>query len=143
MGLSFLRPRLSTVGHVYQIVNQILTFGNLMTCVSWEHKTNDGVRSEISFLVGPRELLLATVKRRNLAWFGHVTRRNSPSKPILRDILKGGRRRGREKKCWMDNIKIEYPCLCQDCSKGLFAAGKDWKRISAESSLISHRRSNR
>ena len=35
-------------------------------------------------LAGPHEPLLATVKRRKLAWFGHVTRHDSLSKPSLR-----------------------------------------------------------
>ena len=45
-----------------------------------EHKTNDWVRSKINFLVGPQEPLLATDKRRKLAWFGHVTRHDSLSR---------------------------------------------------------------
>ena len=44
-----------------------------------EHKTKDWVR----ILVGPQGPLLATVKRRKLAWFGHVTCHGSPSKTIL------------------------------------------------------------
>ena len=48
-----------------------------------EHKTNDWVRSKINFFVGPQELLLATVKRRKFACFGHVTRHHSLSKTIL------------------------------------------------------------
>ena len=55
-----------------------------------EHKTNDWVRSEINFLVGPQESLLATVKRRELAWFGHVTRHDSLSKTILQGTLEDG-----------------------------------------------------
>ena len=43
-----------------------------------EHKTNDWVRNKISFLVGPGEPFLATVKRRKLARFGHVTPRQPP-----------------------------------------------------------------
>ena len=43
-----------------------------------EHKTNNWVRSKISFLVSPREPLLATVKRRKLAWCGYVT----PQQPL-------------------------------------------------------------
>ena len=58
----------------------------------FEHKTNDWVQSKIIFLVGPREPLLATVKRRKLAGFGHVTRHDSLSKTILQDTLEGGRR---------------------------------------------------
>jgi hypothetical protein len=42
-----------------------------------EHKTNQFVRDTVSALVGSQEPLLATVKRRKLAWFGHVTRHNS------------------------------------------------------------------
>ena len=41
-----------------------------------------------------------------IAWFGHVTRHDSLSKTILQDTLEGGRRRGRQRKCWMDNIKM-------------------------------------
>ena len=45
-----------------------------------ERKTNDWVRSMVNFLVGPQEPLLATLKRRKLAWFGLVTRHDSLSK---------------------------------------------------------------
>ena len=67
--------------------------------------TNDWVRSKINFLVGPQEVLLASVKRGKLAWFGHVTRHDSPSKTSFQGTLEGGRRRGRQRKRWMDNIK--------------------------------------
>ena len=36
----------------------------------------------------------------------HVTCRDSLSKTILQGTLEGGRRRGRQRKCWMDNIKV-------------------------------------
>ncbi|KAH3696325.1 hypothetical protein DPMN_083788 [Dreissena polymorpha] len=39
-----------------------------------EHKTNEYVRNMVAKLVGMQEPLLATINRRNLAWFGHVTR---------------------------------------------------------------------
>ena len=55
-----------------------------------EHKTNDWVWSKINFCVGPQEPLLATVKRRKLAWFGHVTRHDSLSKTILLGIWRFG-----------------------------------------------------
>ena len=97
-----------------------------------EHKTNDWVQSKINFLVGPREPFLAIVKRRKLAWFGHVTRHDSLSKTILLGTLRSARRRDRQRKCWMDNIK-EWTFLLT--LKGLLQ--KDWKRISAESSVTS------
>ena len=70
-----------------------------------EHKTNDLVWGKIRFLVGLQEPLLATVKRRKLAQFGHITRHNSLSKTILQSIFGGGQRRGRQRKCWINNIK--------------------------------------
>ena len=70
-----------------------------------EHKTNDWVPSKINFPVVPQEPLLATVQRRKLAWFGHVTRHDSLSKTILQGTLEGGRCIGLQRKCWMNNIK--------------------------------------
>ena len=95
--------------------------------------TNDWVQSKINFLVGPQEPLLATVKRWKLAWFGHVTRHDSLSKIILQE---GGRRRGRQWKCWMDNIK-EWTSLYMPELLTTASCRKDWKRISAESLLMS------
>ena len=63
------------------------------------------MRGKINFHVGPQEPLLATVKRQKLARFGHVTLHDNLSKTILYGALEGGRRRGRQRKCWVDNIK--------------------------------------
>ena len=73
-----------------------------------EHKTNNWVRSKINFLVVPHEPLPANVKRRKLAWFGHVTRHDRLSTPIRKSTLEGGRGGRcpvRQRKCWIDNIK--------------------------------------
>ena len=107
-----------------------------------EHKTSDWVRSKISFLVGPQELLLATAKRRKLAWFGQVTRYDSLSKTILRGTLEKGRRRGRQKRCWMDNIK-EWTSLPMPELLKRVSCKEDWRRISAELPFMSPRRPNR
>ena len=52
----------------------------LLRISSLQHKTNDWVLSNINFLVGPQEPLLATVRTRKLAWFGHVIR--TPRQPL-------------------------------------------------------------
>ena len=44
-----------------------------------------------------------------------------PLKPILQGTFENGRRRGRQRKCWMDNIKDGYPCPCQNSSLGPLA----------------------
>jgi hypothetical protein len=48
-----------------------------------EHKTNEYVWQQVSILAGPQELLLSTVKRRKLSWFGHVCRHDTLPKIIL------------------------------------------------------------
>ena len=48
-----------------------------------EHKTNCWVWNKINFLVGPKEPLLATVKRWKPARFWHVKSHDSLSKTIL------------------------------------------------------------
>ena len=59
------------------------------------------VRSFVRSKMNYHEPLLATVKRRKLAWLGHVTRHDGLSKksPF------GARVGGRQRKDWMDNIK--------------------------------------
>ena len=60
----------------------LVVCARVCVCVCACFKTNDWVQSKINFLVGPRESLLATVKRRKLAWFRHVTRHDNLSKII-------------------------------------------------------------
>ena len=91
--------------------------------------------------MGPQESLLATVKRRKPAWFGHVTCQDSLSKTILQGTLEGGRLRGRQRKCWMENIK-EWTLLPMPELLTRASCRKDLKGISAESSLMSPRRHN-
>ena len=102
-----------------------------------EHRTSDWVQSNINSLVCSQEPLLATVSRRKLAWFGHVTRHDSLSKTILHGTFEGGQR-----KCWTDNIE-EWTSLPMPEVLTRASCRKDWKRISAESFLMSPRRSNR
>jgi len=73
-----------------------------------ERRTNDFVRQKIRDLVGRREPLLATVKRRKLAFFGHSIRRNSLTKTIIQGSVEGQRRRGRPKKNWLAKTWKQY-----------------------------------
>ena len=45
------------------------------------------------------------VKRCKLEWYGHVSRSSGLAKTILQGTVKGGRRKGRKKKRWEDNIR--------------------------------------
>ena len=70
-----------------------------------EHITNKEVLAKIQQAIGPHEDLQTIVKRRKLQWYGHVSRSSGLAKTILQGTVKGGRRQGRQRKRWEDNIK--------------------------------------
>ena len=114
-----------------------------MLGISWsDRKTNDFVRAQVTSRAGPQEPLLATIKRRKLTWFGHVTRHNSLPKTILQGTLEGGRKRGRQAKSWLDNIKewtrMDTPTLIR---KAEYRAS--WRRLAHSASLMSPLRPQR
>ena len=114
-----------------------------MLGISWsDRKTNDYVRAQVTSRAGPQEPLLATIKRRKLTWFGHVTRHNSLPKTILQGTLEGGRKRGRQAKSWLDNIKewtrMDTPTLIR---KAEYRAC--WSRLAHSASLMSPLRPQR
>ena len=106
-----------------------------------ERKTNEFVQDQVTRLVGPQEPLLATVKRRKLQWFGHTTRHDGLSKTILQGTVEGGRRRGRQRKSWSDNIK-EWTALTMPELITHAADRPTWRRLSASSASESPRRRN-
>ena len=83
-----------------------------------QNKINEWVRSKINFFLGPQEPLLATVKRRKLARFGHVTSVDSLSNTILQGTLEGGQHAmvGIGYAGWTTS-KIWHACPCQNHAK--------------------------
>ena len=71
-------------------------------------------------------------------WDSH----DSLSKATFQDALEGGRRRGRQRKCCMDNVK-EWTSLPMPEVLTVTSRGKDRKRISAETFVMSSRRPHR
>ena len=105
------------------------------TSLCTSYLNNDRVRSKINSLVGHQEPLLATVKRRKLALFGDITRHDNRSKTVLQGTLEGGQRRGRQRKCCLDNVR-ELTSLPMLELLTMASHRNDWKRISAESSAM-------
>ena len=67
-----------------------------------DHVTNEEVRAKIQQAIGPHEDLLTIVKRRQLQWYGHVSRSSGLAKTILQGTVKGeedkaGTKRGRKR----------------------------------------------
>ena len=76
------------------------------------------VASKIIFLVGSQESLLVTVRRMKLAWFGHLTRHDSLSKPFFRESWRvSDAVVGRENAGWTAPTN-GHPCPFQICSQG-------------------------
>ena len=70
-----------------------------------DHVTNEEVRANVQQAIGPHEDLLTIVKRRKLHRYGHVSRSSGLAKTIKQGTVKGGRRQGRQRKGWEDNIR--------------------------------------
>ena len=70
-----------------------------------DHVTNEEVCVKIQPAIGQHVDLLTIVKRRRLQWYGHVFRSSGLAKTNLQGTVKGGRRRGRQRKRWEDNIR--------------------------------------
>ena len=68
-----------------------------------DHVTNEEVRAKFQQAIGPHKDL--TIVKRGKQWYGHVTRSSGLAKTILQGTEKGGRRQGRQRKRWEDNIR--------------------------------------
>ena len=97
-----------------------------------------GSPCKIQQAIGPHEDLLTIVKRRKLKWYGHVSRSSSLAKTILQGTVKGGRRQGRQKKRWEDNIR-EWTGLEFAKSQRAVQNSEKWRKLVAKSSVVPQR----
>ena len=103
-----------------------------------DHITNEEVRRRIENAIGPQVDLLTIVRQRKLKWYGHTTRSSGLAKTIMQGTVNGGRRRGRQKKRWEDNIR-EWTGL--DLGNTLRKAEdrKEWRAVVKRSSAAPRR----
>ena len=74
----------------------------MMERVSWkEMKTNEEVLRDIGM---KEKCLLKMIKKRKLAYYGHIRRHNTLQKTILEGSVSGRRGRGRRRTTWTMNI---------------------------------------
>ena len=96
------------------------------------------VHAKIQQAIGPHEDLLTIVKRRKLQWYGHVSRSSGLAKIILQGTVKGGRRQGRQRKRWEDNIR-EWTGLEFGKSQRAVENREKWRKLVAKSSVVPQR----
>ena len=106
-----------------------------------DHVTNEKVGNRIRQAIGPYEDLLTTVKKRKPRWYVHKTRSTGLAKMILQGTVQGGRRRGRQKKRWEDNV-TEWTGLNLGEALRKAENREEWRTVVARSSLVPQR-SNR
>ena len=102
------------------------------------HVTNEEVRAKIQRAIGPHEDLLTIVKRRELQRYGHVSCSSGLAKTILQGTVKGGRRQGRQRKRWEDNIR-EWTGMEFAKSKTAVENREKWRELVAKSSVVPQR----
>ena len=101
-----------------------------------DHVTNEEVQAKIQQANGPHEDLLTIVKRRKLQWYGHVSRSSGLAKTILlARHSERGRRQGRQKKRWEDNIR-KWPGLEFGKSQRAVENKGKWRKLVAKSSVV-------
>ena len=103
-----------------------------------DHVTNEEVRNRIRQAIGPYEDLLTTVKKRKLRWHGLITRSTGLAKVILQGTVQGGRRKGRQKKRWEDNI-TEWTGFKVGEALRKAENKEGWRTVLARSSLVPQR----
>ena len=103
-----------------------------------DHVTNEEVRAKIQQAIGPHKDLLTAVKRRTLQWYGHVSRSSRLAKTLLQGTVKGGRRQGRQRKRWEDNIR-EWTGLVFGKSQRAVENRENWRKLVVQSSVVPQR----
>ena len=94
-----------------------------------DNVTSEEVCAKIQQAIGPHEDL-TIVKRRKLQWYGHVSCSLGLAKTILQGTVKGGRKQGRQRKRWEDNIRKWT---------GLDFGREKWRKLVAKSSVVPQR----
>ena len=106
--------------------------------------TNEEVHAKIQQAIEPHEDPLVIVKRRELQWYGHVSRSSGPAKTILRGTATGKRRRGRQKKekekkkRWEDNIR-EWTGLEFAKSQWAVENREKWRKVVVKLFVVPQR----
>ena len=105
-------------------------------CISYkDHVSNEEARAKIQQAIRPHEDLLTIVKRCKLQWYGHVSCSSGLAKSILQGTMKWGRRQGRQRKRWEDNIR-EWTGFEFTKSQRAVEKREKWRKLVVKSSVV-------
>ena len=100
------------------------------TMVLWQ-----SVGSEV---IGPHKDLLTVIKRHKVQRYWHVSRSSGLAKTMLQGTVKGGRRQGRQRKRWEDNIR-KWTGLEFTKSKRTVENMEKWRKLVMKLCVVPHR----
>ena len=103
-----------------------------------DYATDDEVCAKIQQAIGPQEDLTTIKKRKLHNWYEHVSRSSGLAKTVLQGTVKGGRRQGRQKKRWEDNIR-EWTGLEFAKSQRAVENREKWRKMVVKSSVVPQR----
>ena len=78
-----------------------------------DHVTSEEVRRKIQAAIGEYDELRTLVKKRNLRWFGHVSRSSGLAKTILQGTVKGKRKIRQTEEEMGRQYQVDRNGLCQ------------------------------
>ena len=81
---------------------------------------------------------MTIVKRRKLQWYGHISRSQGLAETFLQGTVKEGRRQGRQKKRWKDNIR-EWTGLEFAKSQRAVENRERWRKLVVKSPAVPQR----
>ena len=113
-------------------------YHKLLRILYKDHVTSKEVHAKIQQAIEAHEDLLTIVKRRKLKWYGPVFHSSGLAKTILQGTVKGGRRRGRQRKRWEDNIG-EWTGLEFTKSQRAVENREKWRKLVAKSYVVPQR----
>ena len=100
-----------------------------------DHVTNEEVHAKIQQAIRPHKDQMTIKKRHKLQWYGCVFCSSGLAKTILQGTVKGGRRQGRQRKRWEDNIR-EWTGLEFNGSQMAVENREKWRKLVAKSPVV-------
>ena len=115
-------------------VMEMRCFRRLLNINYIDHITNEEVKRRIRLEIGQYEEFLSTVKKRKPKWYGHVTRASGLSKTIMEGTVRGGRKRGGQRKRWEHNIS-EWTNLSSAETLRLAVDRSRWRKVVSKAMM--------
>ena len=111
---------------------EIRYYNKILRISNKDHVTNEEVHARIQQATRPHKYpLLIIIKKHKLKWYGHVSCSSGLAKTMLQGTVKGGRRQGRQRTRWEDNIRASPEGSGEQNRE-------EWRKLVVKSSLVPH-----